>query len=108
MNANLERLILQIETRLAAIEQAYPKLDHWDDGKWRARQQAYRAIIDDLVSIDCAKFREGDAYMLTLAGIRTSCTGGDHGLLTGWVRRARAQVEASKAGATAAPGKAVA
>lgn len=95
----LERLILHIETSLASIEQAYPNLDFRDHAAWQARQQAYRAIIDDLVSIHCAKYRAGvaDAYVLALAGIRTSCTGGDHGLLTGWVRRARAEIAKTKA-----------
>lgn len=102
MSDTLNRLITLIETRLAAIEEALG-VDDWQSPKarenWKARQAAYRGLIDDLVSMECAKYRVGvaDAYHLKLGGISTSCTGGDHGLLTNWLRRARLQLAAEKA-----------
>ena len=98
MIETLERLILHIGTSLATVPELGDQ-DWHDNAKWKARRDAFRAIINDLVIDERAKYREGvaDAYVLTLAGIRTSCTGGEHGLLTNWIAAARRKIEELKA-----------
>lgn len=93
MTDNLERLIKRIEDGLAALPDG-GDYSYADQEKWVARQAALRNLIETLVMEEGARFRAGvaDAYVLNLAGIRTSCTGGEHGLLTGWCRRARQRI----------------
>lgn len=97
MIETLERLILQISARIETV----PELgeDDWrDSAKWQARQHAFRAIVNDLVVNERARYRAGvaDAYVLVLAGIRSSCTSSEHGLLTNWVGAAKRKIQESK------------
>jgi hypothetical protein len=95
MSDKLKSLIGVIESRLAVISDAYDG----DWAKWEARQREFQAIINDLVIEEKAKYRSGDPYVLTLSGIRASCTSGDRGLLTNWIGAARRAIEQAKAGA---------
>lgn len=60
---------------------------------WHNHMQAYRGIIDDLVADEGAIYRAGDPRSLKLAGIRTSCTCGDKGLLSNWINAASRRIE---------------
>mgnify|MGYP005998649311 CR=1 FL=1 len=73
---------------------------------WRAHQGAYRKIIDDLVAEEGAAYRSGsgDGYRLTLAGIATTCTGGDAGLLRNWVNAASRRLAAMQAASAPSEG----
>lgn len=98
---NLARLVERIDRDLASLPDGGDH-SYADREKWEARQAAVRAIVDGLVSDEGARYRAGvaDGYVLNLAGIRTSCTGGEHGLLTGWCRRARQRIAEIKAAAS--------
>ena len=98
---SLTKLIEIIDTRAGEIEIAYqdpanPKgiIDRVND-----RENAYRTLMADLARDHRANHRAGDPHIMTLAGIKTSCTAGISGLITAWLRKARAQVEREKAGA---------
>lgn len=97
MNDALLALILTVETRLGAVEDVYADRGN-DHLVWRQRQQAYGAIISDLVAQEKARYRPGHngTYELTLAGIRTSCTAGEQGLLTAWLRKAKVMADARR------------
>ena len=73
---------------------------------WRAHQGAYRKIIDDLVAEEGAAYRSGsgDGYRLALAGIATTCTGGDAGLLRNWVNAASRRLAAMQAASASSEG----
>ena len=103
MSDQIRELITYIGGRLNSIDvrhgNASPSQEGYD--KWKAEQAAYRAVIEDLVTDYNAHYRSGiaDAYVLKIAGVRTSCTGGDAGLLTNWINAARRNLEQAKAGA---------
>lgn len=102
MNKNLERLIFDLETRLAVVEETYPGgVAGLSGSAWKARSAAYEAIVNDLVHDERAKYRAGlsDAFMLEMGGIRVTATGGNCALVNNWLRRAKA---ASQEGVRAA------
>lgn len=60
----------------------------------RRQREATDAILMDLARWHGATF-SGDKYdmnRMTLAGIKTSCTAGAHGLLTNWIAAARKRI----------------
>jgi hypothetical protein len=95
MSETLQRLVLTIETQLATIDETYQGNENLI---WSPRQRAYRSLVDELVIQERAKYSfAGGTYLLTLAGIRTSCTAGDHGLLRAWLRKAKAEIDGRRA-----------
>jgi hypothetical protein len=93
----LKQLIGIIEEKLAALP---PRPDpmqatYTEQIKASAAQrEATEAILMDLARWQGAKFN-GDRYgfdRMTLAGIKTSCTSGAHGLLTNWIAAARKRI----------------
>ena len=103
---SLAKLIDIIDTRAGEIEIAYQDADQRKNlyARVKGREAAYSKLMEDLAREHRANHREANTHILTLAGIRVSCTAGISGLITAWLRKARAQVEAesseqAKAGA---------
>lgn len=89
----LQRLIDLIDLRVAAVP---PQDTGYDLDTWRAHWNAGEQILQDLVEQEGARYVRGtgDASALKLAGIRTSCTGGQFGLLSNWQNAARKKISA--------------
>lgn len=98
---NLQRLINVVS---GLLKVAHEELGHQPD--WSAAREGYHAyerrrreemaaIKRHLMEREGARFSTKPGYdvSMTLAGIRSSCTGGDWGLLTNWqrIRRETAQ-----------------
>lgn len=101
---DLALIIQHIETRLAEVKQAYAAEEaatgYLSYERFREREAAYRRIVSDLQETHGAKVSTGEPMRLVLAGIRTSCTSGPHGLLTHWLDRARRAIAAGEAAAS--------
>lgn len=98
---SLATLIETIDTRAGEIEIAFSEPQHPKGiiERVNERENAYRKLMADLAREHRANHRDGNTHVLTLAGIRVSCTAGVSGLITAWLRKARVQVEQEKAGA---------
>lgn len=96
---SLAKLIDIIDTRAGEIEIAFGEPAEHKNIIARAneREQAYRNLMADLSRDHRANHRAGDPHILTLAGIKASCTSGIAGLVTAWLRKARKQVESETA-----------
>lgn len=100
--ADLERLISVIDQELAQAP-AYPDWHNGDtfeqrDADRRAYHQAMDAIVDRIVKGHGARFNPSAAGASTLriAGIQSSCTSGNQGLLRNWQAAARRRIEKLK------------
>lgn len=97
--ANLTRLIGVIRERLDAV----PPGGYSSRDKFEGRQQALRAIFDDLAAQEGARVsHDWQGSAIRLAGIRSSSTSGIHGALANWVvaaKRKVAEIGSGKAGA---------
>jgi len=89
--AELKRLIEDIDLRLCLV----PDWIYEDRESWKRHDAALGKIIDHLVENEQAAFRPASfgAYSLRLAGVRTSCTSGEHGLLKNWIIAARRAID---------------
>ena len=98
---SLATLIETIDTRAGEIEIAFgePAEPKNIIARVNEREQAYRNLMADLARDHRANHRTGDPHILTLAGIKASCTSGIPGLITAWLRKARKQVAEETAGA---------
>ncbi len=96
---SLADLISIIDRRAGEIEIAFQESEKRIYDKVQDREAAYRALMADLARDHRANHRAGDPHILTLAGIKCSCTSGISGLITAWLRKARVQAEPEKAGA---------
>lgn len=96
---SLATLIETIDKRAGEIEIAYQSSEKRIFDKVNDRENAYRNLMSDMARDYRANHRSGDPHILTLAGIRVSCTSGVSGLITAWLRKARAQAAMEKAGA---------
>ena len=96
-------LMGRIDEELAQVGPA-PSIRDYDG--WRTHQGAYRKIIDGLVAEEGAAYRagSGDGYRLAMAGIATTCTGGDAGLLRNWVNAASRRLAAMRAAPASSDG----
>jgi hypothetical protein len=52
-----------------------------------------RNTLAVLLATEHARFKDGNEASLTLAGIRSSCTAGTHGLLMNWRNAARRKLD---------------
>lgn len=100
--ADLERLISVIDQELAHAP-AYPDWHNGDtfeqrDADRRAYHQAMDAIVERVVRDHGARFNPSAAGASTIriAGIQSSCTSGNHGLLRNWQAAARRRIEKLK------------
>lgn len=90
--ADLERLIEKIDAGLAALPQPGRSLETRHE-----YHKAARDLIERLSSEEGARIRRaagGDT--LRLAGVATSCTHGDAGLLRNWLTAARRRLAAAE------------
>jgi hypothetical protein len=95
---SLAKLIDIIDTRAGEIEIAFgePTEPKGIIARVNDRENAYRNLMADLAREHRANHRAGDPHILTLAGIKASCTSGIAGLMTAWLRKARKQLEQEK------------
>lgn len=92
-----------IAAAIAAVEKIYaeaeaaapqpgrrPPHDPIDSKGWDHRQAAGRKAVQRLVEDHGARFSLSGAheYRLTLAGVTTTCTSGEWGLMTNWLNAA--------------------
>lgn len=102
----LQRLVDLIGKLVREADERLGERPDWsaDREGWRAyddhRNAEMRVIKAHLTSKEGARFSHRPAYeaSMKLAGIRTSCTGGEWGLLRNWQSAARRRVQQEAAG----------
>jgi hypothetical protein len=95
---SLANLVAIIDKRAGEIEIAYQESENLLIDKVNEREASYRVFMADLSRDHLANHRVGDPHILTIAGIKVSCTSGIAGLITAWLRKARQQLNQEKAG----------
>lgn len=97
--SNIAKIVATIEERSGALEAAYKASEKLIYDRMNDREKGYRVLMDDLAREHRANYKSGDPHVLTLLGIRVSCTSGINGLVHAWLRKARVQLERELAGA---------
>lgn len=91
---DLQRLVDLIGEKLGAASAEIGPFSHSDHDWHRRHNAAIQLIIDELAEKEGAKLNGKPAHdnWMTLAGIRSSCTGGLGGLLANWCKAARKRI----------------
>ncbi|MET3611766.1 hypothetical protein ABID16_000071 [Rhizobium aquaticum] len=97
--SNLTNIITTIEQRSAVIEAAYKASGKLIYDRVKDREDSYRILMEDLAREYRANHKSGNTHVLTMSGIRVSCTSGISGLVHAWLGKARVQVQREMAGA---------
>lgn len=89
--SDIEAAIARVEAIRAWADNEAAFYQSTTNDDWKKRGEIGRRAMERLVSEHGAKFRAGvaDAYRLSLAGVSSSCTSGEWGLMSNWLTAAR-------------------